>query len=366
MNAPSFSTNKNTAFSKSLKSRVNNYFKTNNLSKNANSSMVAKTVLMLCLFFGPLIAINTGLISSVWLLFALYIISGLGMSGIGMGIMHDAIHGSYSKDKKLNNALGLTFNLIGANASVWKIQHNVLHHTYPNVNGADDDINPPFFLRFSPNTKWHWTHKFQFIYVWFFYSISTILWVTAKDFVRITRYKNMGFIDKKSEYKKELVSIAGWKILYFTYALILPLIIVPLSWWIILLAFISMHLVTGFLVSTVFQIAHIIPDADFPIPNDENKIEGDWYRHQLLTTSNFSPGSKIFSWLIGGLNYQVEHHLFPNICHVHYRNISKIVENTAREHGIPYHVKKTFVGAIWDHIKMLKMLGNKKVTFSRT
>lgn len=318
-----------------------------------------KTITMLALFFVPIIIINTGTISSSWLLFLLYITSGLGMSGIGMGIMHDAIHGSYSKNKKLNKLLGLTFNLIGANATVWKIQHNMLHHTYPNVEGADDDINQPFFLRFSPNSKRLNLHRFQHLYVWFFYCLSTISWITAKDFVKITRFRNMGFLNKKNEFKKELGQVIGWKLLYFSYALILPLIMVPQSAWIIILAFLSMHLVTGFLISTVFQVAHIIPETDFPMPDKENKISGDWYKHQLATTSNFSPRSKVFSWLIGGLNYQVEHHLFPNICHVHYRDISGIVEDTAREFGVPYHSKKTFTGAILDHVRMLKYLGKK-------
>lgn len=318
---------------------------------------------MLALFFIPLIIINTGIIASPILLFLLYITSGLGMSGIGMGIMHDAIHGSYSKHKKLNKILGLSFNLIGANATVWKIQHNVLHHTYPNIDGADDDINQPFFLRFSPNTKRLGLHRFQFLYVWFFYCLSTVSWITAKDFVKITRFKNMGFLNKKNEFKKELVKVIAWKLLYFSYALILPLIMVPQAAWVVILAFISMHLVTGLLISTVFQVAHIIPDTDYPMPDTKNRIKGDWHAHQLATTSNFSPKSKVFSWLIGGLNYQVEHHLFPNICHVHYRQISKIVEDTAREFGIPYHSKKTFIRAIADHTKMLRLLGKKNAVF---
>ena len=361
MNAPRFSNRRSTDFSKVLRSRVNVYFKKNNLSIHANSSMIFKTICMLSLFFVPLIIINTGIVNATGLLFALYITSGFGMSGIGMGIMHDAIHGSYSKNKRTNLILGYSFNLIGANSFIWRLQHNVLHHTFPNVNGADDDINPPFFLRFSPNTKWHKSHRFQFIYVWFFYCISTLLWITAKDFVRLVRYKNMGLLSREGEYRKQLISITGWKILYFSYALILPLIMVPLSWWIIVLAFISMHLITGFFVSTVFQIAHIIPSTDFPVTNNNNIVSGDWYRHQLVTTSNFSPNSRIFSWLIGGLNFQVEHHLFPNICHVHYRDISEIVKKTATEFQLPYHSSKTFVGAIADHIKMLKILGRKKL-----
>jgi len=322
--------------------------------------MVIKTIVMLSLFFIPLIALCSGIITTTWMLFLAYIICGFGMSGIGMGVMHDAIHGSYSKNKKINTLLGYTFNLIGANATVWKIQHNVLHHTYTNIDQADDDINAPFFLRFSPHAKHYWMHKFQYIYIWFFYGISTISWITTKDFVRLKRYKEMGFLEKKHEYRNTLISMTAWKLLYYSYAVVIPLIMVPLSWWVIVLAFLSMHFITGLLVSTVFQIAHIMPATDFPLPDKEGTMKNDWYGHQLATTSNFSPKSKLLFWLIGGLNYQVEHHVLPDVCHIHYKNLTKIVADTAQEFGMPYHVKKSFGHAILDHIKMLQWLGKKE------
>lgn len=359
MKTPKFYTNRPSHFSKVLRKRVNSYFSTNDISKHANHSMVFKTILMLSLFIIPLTLICLGLINRVYFLFIMYIISGLGMAGIGMGVMHDAIHGSYSKKKKVNKYLGYTMNLIGANMTVWRIQHNVLHHTYTNIQGSDDDINVPFFLRFSPHDKRNWLHKFQFIYVWFFYSISTLLWVTVKDFVRIYRYNKKGFLDTKREYQNELLKLIAWKLLYYSYALVLPILFVPLSAWIIILAFISMHLVTGILISCVFQVAHVMPNTVYPAPDEKGVIENEWAVHQLITTSNFSPRSKLFSWLIGGLNFQVEHHLFPNICHIHYRKISQIVLETAKEHGLPYHTKKTFIAAIKDHIKMLRLLGDK-------
>jgi linoleoyl-CoA desaturase len=323
--------------------------------------MVVKTVIMISLFFIPLTILATGIVTTGWILFPLYIISGFGMAGIGMGVMHDAIHGSYSKNKKINTFLGYTFNLIGANAVVWKIQHNILHHTYTNIEHADDDLNAPFFLRFSPHAKHYWLHQFQHIYIWFFYGISTLSWITTKDYVRLKRYRDMGFLNKKYEYKKALVSMTAWKLIYYSYALVLPMIMVPLSWWIILLAFISMHVVTGLLVSIVFQIAHIMPDNEFPLPNKMGMMKEDWYGHQFATTTNFSPNSKILFWLIGGLNFQVEHHLLPDVCHVHYKGLTKIVSDTAKEFGMPYHVKKSVAHAISDHIKMLRLLGKKQV-----
>jgi linoleoyl-CoA desaturase len=312
---------------------------------------------MLSVFFIPLIIMSTGLVSSPLLIFALYITSGLGMAGVGMGVMHDAIHGSYSKSKSVNKYVGYSMNLIGANASVWRIQHNVLHHTYTNINEGDDDINAPFFLRFSPNAKRYWIHRFQYLYIWFFYGLSTVSWITMKDFVRVKRYRDMGFFGKEGEFKKEIVKIAGWKILYYSYALVLPLIMIPLPAYIIVLAFFSMHFVTGICISIVFQTAHISSDTSFPLPDQEGDMSSDWTTHQLATTSNYAPSSRIFSWLIGGLNFQVEHHLFPNICHIHYRELSQIVSETASEFNVPYLVKRTFAEAIWEHVKMLRRLG---------
>jgi linoleoyl-CoA desaturase len=274
-----------------------------------------------------------------------------------MGVMHDANHGSYSKYKQVNKYMGYTMNLLGASASVWKVQHNVLHHTYTNIEGADDDINPPFFLRFSPHTKRYWLHRFQHLYVWVFYGLSTLSWVISNDYIRINRYRKMGFFNKKNEFKTEILKIIGWKIVYFSFVLVIPMIMIPLAPWIIILGFVSMHFVTGFFLTIVFQAAHVMPDNDFPLPDENGLIANDWALHQLATTSNFSPRSRFFSWLIGGLNYQIEHHLLPNICHVHYKKLSRIVANTAREYGIPYHTKKTFISALWDHYLLLRQLG---------
>jgi len=319
--------------------------------------MIVKSIVMLCLFFIPLILVNVGLIQTPLLLFAMYVLSGIGMAGIGMGVMHDAIHGSYSKKRLVNKYMGYTMNLIGANDTVWKIQHNVLHHTYTNIEEADEDINAPFFLRFSPHAKRNWLHRFQHLYIWFFYGFTTLLWVTSKDFVHLTKYRKLGFIKTNKMYLKELFKLTGWKLFYYSYALIIPIIMVSLSPWLIILAFVTMHFLTGLAVSLVFQSAHVMPDTDFPLPDENGLIANDWTIHQLVTTSNFSPRSRIFSWFIGGLNFQVEHHLLPNICHVHYKKISKIVAETAREYGIPYLSKKTFIDAIVDHYKMMRMLG---------
>ena len=140
------------AFFNELRKRVNKHFKENNISKHANFNMKFKTVFMLCLYFVPLILMITGVVSSLWPVMLMWVLMGFGMSGIGLAIMHDANHGSYSKSQKVNNALGYLLNIIGGYHVNWKIQHNVLHHSFTNVERFDGDIKNGL-IRFSPNQE---------------------------------------------------------------------------------------------------------------------------------------------------------------------------------------------------------------------
>lgn len=312
---------------------------------------------MISLFAIPLITMSLGLVSSPYLVFGLYLLSGLGTAGIGMCVMHDAIHGSYSKNKTVNSLLSLTMNMIGANRTVWKIQHNVLHHSYTNINNADNDLDQPFFLRFDPHKAHLPIHKYQHFYFWFFYGMSTLSWITAKDFVKMSQFKKMGFLNGKGEYAAAQFGALAWKLVYYVYALVLPLIMLPVSAWVVVVSFICMHFITGLAIGFVFQMAHIMPSLDFPLADESGHVDNNWTVHQLLTTTNFCPNNRLLTWLVGGLNYQVEHHLLPNICHVHYHKLAPIVKQTAEEFGIPYYSKPTLAAAFNDHIKMLYALG---------
>ncbi|WP_074224853.1 fatty acid desaturase family protein [Algoriphagus halophilus] len=320
--------------------------------------MVIKTVLLVSLFLIPQALIISGWVAETWQLFTCYLLSAFGMAGIGMGVMHDACHGSYSKNPLVNKFVSYTLNMVGASSEVWRIQHNVLHHSYTNIHEHDDDINAPFFLRFSPEAEQNKLHRFQHLYAWFFYSLSTLSWVTAKDFIRLKRYHDKGLVKGKNGYQKTLWKIIAWKAGYFAVILGLPLIFSPFPFWMILLGYVSMHFVTGFVITMVFQIAHIVEDVNFPVVDEHGNVEGERMLHQLATTCNFSPNSRIITWFAGGLNYQVEHHLFPDICHVHYKKIAPIVKATAAEFNVPYYSKPNFLMAVLDHFKMLYILGN--------
>ncbi len=342
-------------FYNTLKQRVNEYFETNNISKSGNHVMYLKSAFMIALYLIPYFIMLSGAVTNPLGVVLLWMIMGVGMAGIGLSIMHDANHGSYSRNKLINKAMGYTMNIVGCNATTWKLQHNVLHHSYTNVDGADEDIDTGGLMRFSPHQKRRSLHRFQHFYAWFLYGFMTLNRITIKDFAQMARFRKIGLV--KESFTLEILKVLAWKIFYYLYILVLPLMLVPVSPWLIIVSFILMHMVNGLILSLVFQSAHVMPSTEFHQADEKGIIQNNWAVHQMVTTANFSPTNKSLSWFIGGLNYQIEHHLFANICHIHYREISKIVSETASEFGIPYNTHKSFISAIADHGRMLKMLG---------
>jgi linoleoyl-CoA desaturase len=341
-----------------LRGRVNQYFKENKISTYANSQMVIKTIFMIALYFTPFTLMVTGVVSSPIGVLLMWILMGFGMSGIGLSIMHDANHGAYSRNKKVNKALGYLLNFIGGYPNNWVIQHNVLHHSFTNVDGFDEDIAKDGIMRFSPTQQRKPFFKYQIFYAPFLYSVMTLYWLISKDFEQLVRYKNKNLLKSQGiNFKAAMSEVIFNKIWYVGLFLVLPLMTVAQPWWIIVIGFLVMHFICGFTLAMIFQPAHVITETEFFEPNESYTMENSWAIHQLKTTSNFANGSRIFSWLIGGLNYQIEHHLFPNICHIHYKQISKIVKETATEYGIPYYHHTTFYDAVKSHFTLLNDLG---------
>ncbi|HKL88112.1 MAG TPA: acyl-CoA desaturase [Salinibacter sp.] len=351
----SFDNQKSKEFTSELRDRVDAYFEENDLSKDANARMVAKTVAMLAMVFIPYFLILFGGFG-VWAMLGLAIVMGVGIAGCGFSISHDALHGAYSSNKTVNEWLGLTFDLLGASSYLWKITHNVIHHTYTNIQGIDEDLEVSPLLRLSPESEHYWFHRFQHVYGFAVYSFSTLFWVFVKDYKYLLQ-EDLGPYQDISHDTKDLVTLFGMKLLYYGYMIVVPLLVLNVAWWQFAIGFVAMHLTAGLILGVVFQLAHVVEGPDHHTSEGNDMMEDAWLVHEVKTTANFARSSALICWYVGGLNFQIEHHLFPRICSVHYPAISGIVEEVANKHGIPYHTHPTLFKSIRSHYRMLKKLG---------
>lgn len=348
--------NKQARFFPALKKEVDTYFKQNNLKKTGNLNLYSKTVILLAssllvyslLLFLPMPGITAILLSALL---------GFILALIGFNVMHDACHGSYSANHKLNEILGYTLNALGGNSFMWKQKHNIIHHTYTNVDGLDDDIAKSPFIRMCRTQKWVPAHKVQHIYLSFLYAISTLFWILWQDF---NKYFTKKVYTSKLPTMSRKEHIIFWtsKILYLFFYIALPVVLH--GWWHWLVAYLVLNAVMGLTMSVIFQLAHVVEETEFSYVgiDDAITIENEWAVHQIRTTANFSPGSAVITYLAGGLNYQVEHHLFPRISHVHYPSISKIVKEKCKEFDLPYLSNASFLKAFYSHFKFIKELGS--------
>jgi len=343
-------------FHATVRARVEAYFKEHGISPHANAAMVIKTVVLLAMYLGPFAAVLL-FQPSPGVQMALWAVMGLGLAGIGMSVMHDANHGAYSADERVNWWLGHTLNLLGGSTHNWKLQHNILHHTYTNITHMDDDIADRLVLKFSPHSTTRWYHRFQWLYASLFYGLLSLYWVVAKDLIQFPQYIRRGLMPGSARtHRIALLRIIAVKVIYFLVVIGLP-IALGLPWLLVVLGFLLQHFIAGAILTLVFQLAHTVEGTDHPMPDAKGVIADDWAAHQMRTTVDFSPGNPVIGWYVGGLNYQVEHHLFPRVSHVHYPAIAPIVERTAREFGLPYNVNRTLIEALRSHFALLRRIG---------
>lgn len=341
-------------FFSTLRKSVQNYFDENKLSSTGNSKLYTKAAILIALYvglYGSIIALPIP--GYLALIFAGML--GFVQALVGFNIMHDACHDAFSDKKSVNFWFGLSMNALGSDAFMWRQKHNLVHHTYTNVDGVDDDIMKSPLLRMSPSQPRLKAHKFQHIYLTFLYAISTIFWVIIKDFIHYFSGNSYNVEIGKMTAKDHTIF---WitRVLYIFMYMVLPCMIWGIGWGI--LGFTIMHMMLGMTMSFVFQLAHVVENVDFEhLEGDQLKVENEWAVHQLATTSDFAPNNKVVSWLLGGLNFQVEHHLFPRISHVHYPEIQKIVKKTCEDFGVVYHHYETAGEALASHFRHMKRLG---------
>jgi len=344
-------------FVKELRSRVDAFMEQTGRKKRDVPSMYLKTATLLTAFFSIYITLMF-FVTSWWLIVPLAMLLGVTVAGIGFNIQHDGGHRAYSERPWVNKLMSLTLDLMGGSSYMWDWKHNSLHHTYPNIDGHDDDINVGILGRLSPHQPRYSFHRLQGIYLWFLYGFLAVKWHLVDDFVQVAKGR-IGEHKIPRPRGKDLAVFVGGKVVFFSMAFGLPLLLHP--WWGALGTYLIAACTSGIVLSVVFQLAHCVEEASFPqpvqLPDGGERMETEWAVHQVQTTVNFARESKFLSWFLGGLNYQIEHHLFSRICHVHYPAISKVVEETCNEFGIRYAAHKTMWSAIGSHFRWLVRMG---------
>jgi len=347
---------KQSGFFHTVKSRVDLHFYESSIHKQANLFMWAKVFFFL---FG-FVVLYLLILSNQFTVRVMAVFAALlGAFGafIGFNICHDAIHGTLSTNSKINKPFCIVFNLIGANHYLWNITHNIVHHTYTNVEGHDEDLEiAPGLIRISQSLEVKKVQVYQHFYAFLLYCLTSISWVLRKDFIKFFK-KKIGQRDNTRHPRHEYFNLFLFKAIYYYLFIILPLTVLSITWLQFLYGFLIMHLVQGLVLGLVFQLAHVVEGTSFPLPNTEGNIEDAWAEHQMRTTANFATRSKVISFFCGGLNFQIEHHLFPKVCHVHYPAISKIVRQTAKEFNLPYIENSSFFEALISHYRILRKLG---------
>ena len=342
------------SFHVELKKRINDYFESTGKSLTGNSNLYTKAIVLITAFL--FLYIHLVFFTPLAIVAILEcIVLGVIVAGIGFNIMHDGAHGSFSKYKWLNNAAAFSLNVLGGSSFMWNMKHNVIHHAYTNIDGVDDDIDIQPWLRLATTQKRRGMHRYQHIYFWILYSLLYILWVFVLDYNKYFKGK-IGSTSLKKMTVSDHIVFWSFKVLFLGLFIALPIYMVGFTAW--LFGFLVFSLVTGFVISIVFQLAHTVEHTQFPVPQESTgKLEDEWAIHQLKTTANFAPKNKFLSWMIGGLNFQIEHHLFPKISHIHYPALRNIIKQSCIEFGIPYIEYPKMRHAVVSHVQYLKQMG---------
>lgn len=354
MATPKFKNIQGSNFHQELKRRVNEYFVKNRKKPTGNWALYFKAILLFSLYVAVYVHLVFFTPGPWWALLECLLMGGL-TAAIGFNVMHDGSHGSFSTSPFFNKAASFSANILGASGIMWNNKHNIIHHTYTNIDGVDDDIEIKPMLRMCSTQKKYLIHRYQHIYVWLLYTLLLIVWLFISDYTKYFRQK-IGDMPLKKMSTFDHFGFWMAKIGYLLMMVVLPIYMVGFLNW--LIGFLTLTLFAGFVLSVVFQLAHTVEETAFPVPDgDSNKIENEWAIHQLATTANFATRNKVISWLVGGLNFQIEHHLFPKISHIHYPAISKIIRQTCEEFNIRYIEHRRMRQAIVSHASYLKKMG---------
>ena len=338
-----------------LRARVTEYFEGSGRSREGGWRMLLKTLVILVWTVGSYAAL-VFVATTWWQVVPLAISLALALAAIGFSIQHDGGHGAYSRSRTLSSLAAASLDLIGGSSYMWNQKHNILHHTYPNVVGADDDISQAPWLRLSRADELRPRHRYQHIYSWILYTLVPPKWFLVDDFKRIRTQRAGARLVPAPDHRALTLLLLG-KAFALMWWFVIPLMVHGLSFGLVA-TYLLVFFVWGNALSTTFQLAHCNDAAEFtPWPREGASLPDSWAEQQLATTVNFARGNRLLTWYTGALNHQIEHHLFPRVCHVHYPALSRIVQDVCERRGIRYRDHGGVLDALRSHVTHLKRMG---------
>lgn len=342
-------------FRKALNQRVDAYFEESSLSQRDNPQMYLKTlIIVLWLFSDWAFVLFAPVIFPIRLLGC--IVLAIALAAFSFNVGHDANHNAYSSNPNINRALGITYDFIGLSSFLWRYRHNYLHHTYTNILGHDVEIHGDGVVRMVPEQEHLSVYRFQKFYIWALYLVIPFYWFMNDVYLVLSKGK---YHDHKIPpfHPIEFISLLIIKVLWLGYVFGLPLAL-GFSIPEVLIGASVTYMTYGIVVCTIFMLAHVVESTEFLTPDPESgAIDDEWAICQIRTTANFATNNAFWNWFCGGLNHQVTHHLFPNICHIHYPQLESIVRDVCREFDVDYKVYPTFKAAIASNYRWLDTMG---------
>ena len=341
-------------FLRETRGEVERYLASGRARRRGRRQLYTKSAVAFGLLAGSwisLVVVRPGLVLGVLSLAGLT----LGTILVGFCVQHDANHGAYFRTRRANHLLGWSADaLLGISSYAWRVKHNIAHHTYTNVDGYDDDIDQTPFARLMPTQASRPWYRLQHVYIWPLYSLMVIRWQLGADAAALVRGR-IGQSPLRPPRRWDLAGLVGGKLLFVTWAVAVPLLVYP--WWVVLPAYLAYSMATSLVTATTFQLAHCVEEADFTSPEELRSSPRAWAVHEVETTVDFCQSNRVLTWLLGGLNFQIEHHLFPRVAHSHYPYIAKIVARNAERHGVRYTAQPSLWAALRSHHRHLRALG---------
>lgn len=348
----------NSDFYQELKTKVSNLL-TEEILEKSRKLMKVKFFFYFALFFILYGLLFVDIVSNNFVpLIITYVLFGISGILLAFNASHDAVHDTLFT-KKAHNRIAhyLIFNLQGVNATLWKKRHISSHHIFPNVDGCDADIDDNPFIRLSRIHKFKWNHKFQHLYAPLIYCVYTLHWILVKDFIYLSKKEvaNMKNLSYSVGFVLELVLL---KLLYLVLVVLIPCYFSELDIKHFVISFLIMHCFISIFFVLTLIISHLTTLTSFPTADKNGFLPTCYHEHQLAVSLDYHPTSKLANWIFGGFNSHAAHHLFPNLPHTVYTQITPTIQEVAAKFSLPYN-QLTMIKAIRSHFKYLKILGGK-------